>query len=307
MNGRWLAAAALVAVALLALAALYTATHRPGSTGGEGGGAAAGEGGGGGLLVVTSFPNLASDVRLLLCPDDRVESLAPPGVDPHDYQLTPEDLEKIRGADLVVSTGHAPFEAKLHGVVPGDRLVEIPRVPGIRLADNPVTGKPVYHMPIYDPGNYRVFMRYLEERLERLRPECREAYRRNLENVLGRLDGIVSGAPRLDRSAVASGPVAVYAVEWTGLRVEWLLAPEHGVPPSQEGLQRARELLDKGAVAVIVVNGRGEPWGRVDEKLASMARDAGAPVLRVPAPFIPGSVLDKLEYIAEQLGEVREG
>ena len=62
---------------------------------------------------MVSFPNLAYDVGLLACEDDRIVSLAPAGSDPHEYQLTPEDVELLRRADLIISTGHVPFEARI--------------------------------------------------------------------------------------------------------------------------------------------------------------------------------------------------
>ena len=99
--------------------------------------------GGHGLLIVVSFPNLAYDVELLACEDDTVISLAPPGMDPHDYQLTPSDVELLRRADLVISTAHAPFEVDIRRLVEEGRLstvlVELPHVPGVRLLVNPIT------------------------------------------------------------------------------------------------------------------------------------------------------------------------
>ena len=295
--GRAVLAAAAAAIAVAAaLYALY-------ATGG-GGGSASSPGAGGGLTIVVTFNNLASDVKLLACRDDRVVALVPPGVDPHSYQLTPRDIQEVRKADLVVSTGHAPFEVKLRDIVAPDRLVEIPRVPGVRLLENPVTHKPNYHMPIYDPDNYAAFMRYLAERLSRLRPGCASHYRSAAERVVREVEALKKETPRLSVAAVGSSPPVQYAVTWLGVRLSWLLVPEEGVAPTPETLSRAEALLKSNDTLAVVMVVSGHYVSPVDERLASMALEEGRAVMRVPAPFAPGSVLDKLRLVAEEAAKL---
>ncbi len=291
MERRVLLAAAAAALLAAALAAGVYSLH-------SGGGGAEG---GGGLLVVASMPSLAGDARLLACSGDRVVSLLPEGADPHVYQLGQRQLELLREASLVVVVGKAPFEVKVLQLLPGDKVLAVLRLEGLRLLENPVTGKPVYHMPIYEPGNYRVFMEALASRLEALRPGCAGVYREKLEAVMERLEGLEEARGLLGgRAAVGSTPVVVYPASWLGLRVEWLLVPEAGVAASQESLERARQLLGEGAVAVVLVDSRGEPLTQADRRLAAMAAEAGAPLLRVPAPWLPGSTLEKLERLAAE-------
>ncbi|MET1100861.1 MAG: zinc ABC transporter substrate-binding protein, partial [Pyrodictiaceae archaeon] len=114
-----------------------------------------------GLLIVTTFPNLVWDIKQLVCKDDRVKSIVPLGVDPHEYQLTPSDIQLLAKADIIVSTAHTPFEEDIRSLTLEGKLyatlIEIPRIPGIRILRNPVTGQPNYHMLIYDPENYKIF------------------------------------------------------------------------------------------------------------------------------------------------------
>ncbi|MEM3892849.1 MAG: hypothetical protein QXR12_02735, partial [Thermofilum sp.] len=49
----------------------------------------------GGLRIAVTFPSLYEDVKALLCEGDTVVSIAPPGVDPHEYQLSPKDVELL--------------------------------------------------------------------------------------------------------------------------------------------------------------------------------------------------------------------
>ncbi len=292
-------AAAAVVLAVSAVLSILVAAYTP-TSGGGGEGAR-------GLLVVVTFPDLVSDVKQLLCPGDRVVSLVPPGVDPHEYQLTPSDAALAERASLVVSTGHAPFEVRLRSIVPRDRLVEIPRIPGIVLLRNPDTGQPNLHMPIYDPTNYVRFITYLAKRLAQLNPRCGDTYLAKAKRIAAEVEDLEESAPRLSAPAVGSLPPTQYAVEWLGLHERLLLVPEPGVAPTQGLLEEARSLLRGGAVAVILVDSRGEPLGKPDAVLADMARSLGSPVIKVPAPFINGTIPSKLAYIEAQVEKLTSG
>jgi len=256
-----------------------------------------------GLTIIVTFSNLVYDVKPILCSSDSVEAIVPPGVDPHSYQLTPSDLEKIRKADLVISTGHAPFEVKLRSLVPRDKLVEIPRIEGIKLLSNPDTGQPNYHMPIYEPHNYITFIDYVAHRLAELRPSCANHYLSAAKDIENRVEELIEKAPKLNLSAVGSTPPVQYPVEWLGIHVKLLLSPEEGVPPTPEILERARSLLSRGSIAVVMVRGN-EPATLLDARLESMARQLGAPVLRVPAPFLPGSIPSKLQLVVKEVSRL---
>ncbi len=55
--------------------------------------------------VVASFYPLAWAAEQVAAPGVRVVDLTPPGAEPHDLELSPRDLETIRGAGLVVYVG----------------------------------------------------------------------------------------------------------------------------------------------------------------------------------------------------------
>ncbi len=259
------------------------------------------KGRGAGLLVVVTFPNLVGDVEQLLCSNDHVEALAPPGVDPHEYQLGSRDVDLLSRADLVVSTGHAPFENDIRELVEEGRikarLLEIPSIPGIVLKINPATGRENYHMPVYDPYNYAVLVRAVAGELARLRPECSDTYWNKSVQVLKKLAEIVGSTRVVAGAVVADTPVTQYAVEWTGLRLEALLVKEHGAMASPSDIARAEQLVEKGAIVVVV----DPPVAKPSTVLLALAEKHGAPVIRVPSPFAPGTVLEKLEKVAEQV------
>ncbi|MGH2526858.1 MAG: metal ABC transporter substrate-binding protein, partial [Actinomycetota bacterium] len=59
----------------------------------------------GDLVVVASFYPLAEAARRVGGPDVTIHNLTPPGVEPHDLELAPDDLELILTADVVLYVG----------------------------------------------------------------------------------------------------------------------------------------------------------------------------------------------------------
>ncbi|MEM0376728.1 MAG: zinc ABC transporter substrate-binding protein [Thermofilum sp.] len=286
--------AALVAAAVALSLLLYLASPPPRE-------------GVGGLRVAVTFPSLYEDVKALLCEGDTVVSIAPPGVDPHEYQLSPRDVELLKSSNLIVSTGHAPFEERIAEMVSRGELegvlVVIPELPGLRIAKNPATGLPNLHMPIYDPENFRVFLKHLVEAMVKLRPGCAEVYRAREKAVEEEVARLMLQAPRLNTSAVALSPVVQYAVEWMGVRVKYLLIKEHDLPASPEDIAAVERALSRGEVALIVsVAGREDtPLGR---KASELASKYGVPIIYVPSGDAPQSTLSKIKQAAEEVGKV---
>lgn len=54
------------------------------------------------INIVVSMPTIAIIVREIVGNITNVETILPDGVDPHSYQLTPSDIEKISKADVLV-------------------------------------------------------------------------------------------------------------------------------------------------------------------------------------------------------------
>ncbi len=257
-----------------------------------------------GLLIVVSFPSIADDVRKLVCRDDEVVSLAPPGVDPHEYQLTPQDVEMLKHANVIISTGHTPFEARIRQLVENReveaKLIEIPRIPGMKILRNPVTGAPNYHMPIYDPHNYARFIEYLAQVLSSLRPECAAHYRNYAEAIVREIQQLIERAPKLNVTAVAANPMLQYAVNWLGIDVRYLIVREHGAQAIPSDVENAKKALGNIArIAIIMV-----PMDPASKLLENMAKERGVPLIRVEAPYTPGSVLSKILNIHNQVSNL---
>ncbi len=253
------------------------------------------------VKVVVTFPSLAEDVKLLACDQDVVYSLVPSGVDPHSYELKPEDVDKLREADLIISTAHTPFEYSIREMK-GELKAELLEIPSIVMVrDNPVTGRPNYHMPIYDPQNYVLFMESLKSAMSRLNPSCREEYEAKYREIKSRVESLMRKARSLNLSmkALATTPLVQYAVEWTGIEVKYLILKEAGVPATPQDLMRIKRAAQKGEIQVVILM-EGEP-PQIEEKAMEIASEYNIPYFKVPSPLKPEPIPDKLEEILQRV------
>lgn len=259
-----------------------------------------------GLTIIVTFPNLIDDVSLIKCDLDKVYSLLPSSVDPHDYSLTLTDVKLLEQADLIISTAHTHFELRIselrdQGVIKAV-ILEIPKVSGIKLLKNPSTGLLNLHMPIYDPSNYLVFLRNLTDTLKHLNPACAGVYEFRYESVKNRINELVSSVEQLNLKGVGVNPLVQYAVSWLGINLTRFLIPEEDVSPTSGMVRDIEDQVRKGYVDVIVVTTEENTYVSY---LKSLGLQYGIPVLEVPPPFTEGSILSKLENIASQVTKIK--
>lgn len=259
-----------------------------------------------GVTVVVTFSNLKHDIEPLLCPVDNIEYIVPPGVDPHDYHLTEKDIELLQKADVIISTAHTHFELKISEMYKDKKIIiEIPFIDNITLLTNPVTGKYNYHMPIYDPFNYIVFIKYVAEVLSELNPSCRTVYEINSLKIIERVKELIRLVEGSNKTYIAVGdkPYIQYGVSWLNIKVVYLLVKEHGVPVTARDYEYVRSLIaDKKIDLVIVTYPVAD---KASEYILEQARSNSIPVLLIPSPLSRGSIVEKLEDIARQFLEIR--
>ncbi|HEY8092192.1 MAG TPA: metal ABC transporter substrate-binding protein [Acidimicrobiales bacterium] len=105
-----------------------------GNDGGSEGTAAAG----GGVAVVTSFYPLQYVVDRVGGDRVAVTNLTPPGAEPHDLELTPQDLARLTDADLVVYlAGFSPAVDDAVAAEAGDRAFEVGQFADLNLTLTP--------------------------------------------------------------------------------------------------------------------------------------------------------------------------
>jgi zinc transport system substrate-binding protein len=85
--------------------------------------------------IVAAFYPVAFAAQQLAPLDTKVINLTPPGVEPHDLELKPSDVSKLKSAQLVLLLGHG-FQPEVESAAGGgDRVVRLLDTHGLRLRD----------------------------------------------------------------------------------------------------------------------------------------------------------------------------
>jgi len=241
-----------------------------------------------------------------------VDALARPSQNPHDLEVRPSLMVKVRQADLFVVNGldlDGWSELVVQGannprVAPGalgrvdaSRGISVLEVPSGRvdrsMGDVHPSGNPHYTL---DPGMAPIVTANLLEGLARVAPQHRTAFERQRGEFLGRLDQAMRRWRQLLEPA-KGGKVVVYHNNWVylltrfGLVQAGTIEERPGIPPSPGHLVRLIQQMKEDQVKVVVV----EPWS--DQKLAArVAQEAGAKLIVLNARL--GAVSGPDAYIA---------
>lgn len=264
------------------------------------------------LRVVATIPDLKALTEAV--GGDRVEAdaLVRGTQNPHDLEIRPSLMVKLRRADALVVNGlelDGWAEVAVHGanngrIIPGapghidaSRGIQPLEVPSGRvdrsMGDVHPLGNPHYTL---DPGQAAAVTATILEGLARLAPEHRPIFERNRQAFLARLEQAMTRwselmAPLRGARTVAYHNDWVYLFTRFGITQVGTIEERPGIPASPAHLARLiRTMKDQGVKAVIV-----EPWS--DQQLAArVAQEAGARVLVLNAKLGQASGSDA--YIA---------
>jgi zinc/manganese transport system substrate-binding protein len=275
------------------------------------------------LRVVTTTTDLRALTEAVGGDLVEVDSLARGNQNPHDVEVRPSLMVKVRRADMLVINGlelDQWAEVVVQGagnprVLPGgpgrvDASAGVPvlDVPAGRvdrsMGDVHSQGNPHYTP---DPGTASQVTANVLAGLARLAPESRPAFERNRAEFLARLEQAMS------RWQAALAPfkgakVVQYHADFTYLLIRFGLAKggaiedRPGIPATPAHLARLIQEMKQDRAKLVVV----EPWN--DVKLAErVAREAGAQV-RVLAPSVGAlkearTYLETVDYNVRALAE----
>jgi ABC-type Zn uptake system ZnuABC Zn-binding protein ZnuA len=244
------------------------------------------------IRVVATIPDLKALTEAVGGDLVEVDALARPSQSPHDLEVRPSLMVKVRRADLFVVNGlelDQWAEVVVQGannpaVGPGgpgrvdcSRGIPVLEVPATRvdrsMGDVHPSGNPHYTL---DPAMAPIVTGNILEGLARIAPRQRPAFERQRAAFLGRLDQAMARWRQL-MEPVKGAKVVVYHNDWTYLLTRFGLAQagtieeRPGIPPSPGHLARLIQRMKEDKVKVVVV----EPWS--DQKLAGrIAQEAGA-------------------------------
>jgi zinc transport system substrate-binding protein len=249
-----------------------------------GGGAAAGCGGGGEASgssgqtqVVAGFYPLAFAAEEIGGEGVEVTNLTPPGAEPHDVELTPRDVERVRSADLVLLVGGG-LQPALEKAADGAEGSVLDVLEGLEvLEENGAVDPHVWLDPV----------RFAQV-VERIGAELGgEAPARQLASQLRALDGeFRSGLVDCDRRELVTAHDAFgYLADRYALEVIPIagLAPE--AEPSARDLEEISDLVRERGVTTVFVEPLLSP-----EVGETVAREAG----------VETGVLNPLEGLTEE-------
>jgi len=275
------------------------------------------------LRVVTSIPDLRALTEAVGGDLVEVDALARGNQNPHDLEVRPSQMVKLRRADLVVMNGlelDGWAEVSIQGagnprLVPGglgrvdaSRGIPVLEVPTGRvdrsMGDVHPAGNPHYTL---DPALAPIITANIVEGLARVAPGERALFERRRQEFLGKVDAALGRwtetlAPFKGSRVVVNHALWVYFLTRFGLAVAGTVEERPGIPPSPEHLARLIARMRADGVKVLVV----EPWA--DRKLAErLAGDAGGQVV-VLAPGVGAlrgtdTYLDWLDYNVRTLAQ----
>jgi manganese/iron transport system substrate-binding protein len=202
------------------------------------------------LKVVTTFTVIADIARNVAGDAAIVESITKPNAEIHNYQPTPGDILRARGADLVLWNGlnleqwFERFLANL-GDVPG--VVVTDGVEPMGIAEGPYTGKPNPHAWM-SPTDVGIYVDNIRKAFAKYDPENAGIYEQNAEAYLAEIEAAIvpirealDSIPEGRRWLVTSEGAFSYLARDFGLKELYLWpinADSQGTP------QQVRKVID---------------------------------------------------------------
>ncbi|HEY7870539.1 MAG TPA: metal ABC transporter substrate-binding protein [Methylomirabilota bacterium] len=263
------------------------------------------------IRVVTTTADLKALTEAVGGDLVEVDSLARGNQNPHDLEVRPSLMVKVRRADLLVINGleldrwaelvvqgaHNPSVLPgAPGRVDASEGLPILEVPTTRidrsLGDVHPVGNPHYTP---DPGMAPQVTANILNGLVRLQPGSRPVFEKNRAEFLARLEQAMSGwvatlAPFKGAKVVQYHPDFIYLFERFGLAKGGAIEDRPGIPATPAHLARLIQEMKQEKVKLVVV----EPWN--DVKLAErVAQESGAKV-RILAPSV-GSLKEAKTYL----------
>ena len=229
------------------------------------------------MQVVAGFYPLAFAAEEVAGNRVEVTNLTPAGAEPHDVELSPRDVERIRSADLVLYAGGG-FQPALEEAADGAEGAAVEVLDGLDLREEDGEADP--HVWL-DPVRFA-------QVVERIGAELGgEAPARQLASKLRALDGEYrEGLADCDRHELVTAHDAFgYLADRYGLEVIPIagLAPE--VEPTPRDLEEIAELVEDRGVTTVFVEPLLSP-----EIGETVAREAG----------VETAVLNPLEGLTEE-------
>jgi zinc transport system substrate-binding protein len=193
-----------------------------------------------------------------------VTNLTPAGAEPHDLELTPDQIDEILDADLVVDLGQGfqPAVEKAAAQRDGPTVSLLPK------------GTKDPHIWL-DPVRMTTIVRRVQRSLTQADPRGRATYARNADAFVAELDALnhryAQGLATCARKEIVTGHEAFgYLAQRYGLRQEGVAGLSPDAEPDAQRLGQLADLVKKQGVTTVFTESLVSP--RIADTLA---REAG--------------------------------
>ena len=244
------------------------------------------------LRVVTSTTDLKSLTEAVTGDLAEVDAMARPNQNPHDLEVRPSLMIKVRRADAMIVNGLELDDwadvvaqgANNSNVIPGapgridaSRGILVLEVPKTRvdrsMGDVHPVGNPHYTL---DPGMAAAVTQNILEGLARIAPQHRAAFERNRQQFLAKIDDAMGRwnsmlAPYKGSPVVVNHALWIYLLSRFGLVQVGTVEERPGIPATANHIVKLVNLMKEDRVKAVIA----EPWS--DFKLVErIAQEAGA-------------------------------
>ena len=230
--------------------------------------------------IVTTFTVIADMAKNVAGDAAEVTSITKPGAEIHEYQPTPGDIRRARGAQLIMANGlnlerwFQRFYQHLDGV---PEIVVSAGVTPIGIGEGPYNGKPNPHAWM-SPDNALIYVDNIRDALMKYDPVNAETYRQNAaaykQKITAALDPLrqqIAAIPEQKRWMVTSEGAFSYLARDLGMKELYLWpinADQQGTP---QQVRRVIDQVKKNAIPAVFSE------STVSDKPArQVARETGA-------------------------------
>jgi zinc transport system substrate-binding protein len=255
-----------LAIGLVAVALLLSGCGSTASSDGEG------------ESVVASFYPLAEAASKVGGDLVSVQNLTPPGVEPHDLELAPDDIEAIANADVIVYLGGGFQPAVEDALAEAEHAVTVDALSAVATNAAPAgeaeEGLTVDPHVWLDPARYEEIVRAVADALAKADPANETTYAANAEAYIAQIAGLDeefrAGLSDCERTTIVTSHEAFgYLANAYGLTQVGILGLSPEAEPDPRRLAELRDLVEREGVTTIFAEELVSP--KVAETLASEA------------------------------------
>ena len=207
-----------------------------------------------------------------------VQNLTPPGVEPHDLELAPDDIEAIATADVIVYLGGGFQPAVEDALAEAEHAVTVDALNAVATNAAPASeaeeGLTVDPHVWLDPARYEEIVRAVADALAKADPANEATYAANAQAYIAQIAALDeefrAGLSDCERTTIVTSHEAFgYLADAYGLTQVGILGLSPEAEPDPRRLAELRDLVEREGVTTIFAEELVSP--KVAETLASEA------------------------------------